>query len=146
MRIRDFADKHGMSADSIMSLRCIGTLPDRIFYKVPRDKITHIDESYFTKRWNFNQKVKFDNQALFYLITEHFSISELCRDIELRYGGVANSYSMYFSRTLFSTEQRSTIKLTMLEYKVWKYFKQIDRRLKRRGTNMELILDKRMNE
>ena len=145
MTIRAFAEKYNMSRDSIMSLRCTGYLPQRIFSIPKGEKITHIDESYYTRRWNFKKMVKYDNQELYYLITEHFSTKELSTEIYKSYGGSLCSYNMYFGTTLFSLVEQTTLKVTMLEWRVWRYFRSIERRLKRRGTSMKDILDNRMN-
>ncbi len=146
MRIRDFADKYGISADTLMSRKCMGDLPNSIFYYPLNSKVMYIDESFFTRRWEFKNRVKYNNQDMFYLLTEYFSISELSKCISNMYGGNELSLNMYFSRSLFAYDHRNTITITMLEYRAWKYFKQIERRLKRRGTSIEQMLDIRMNK
>ena len=146
MRIRDFAEKYGISAETLMSRKCMGDLPSNIFYYPLNSKVMYVDESFFTRRWAFKNRVKYNNQDMFYLLTEYFSISELSKCISNMYGGNELSLNMYFSRSLFAYDHRNTITITMLEYRAWKYFKQIERRLKRRGTSIEQMLDIRMNK
>lgn len=141
MKISIFSEKYNISSDTLMSRRSQGTIPKSAFYK---DTVTHIKESYFTRRWEIIRRIQLDNQDLYYLITEHFSTLELCRAIQKRYGGSVGSYSVYFQKSLFSQEGDTRITIGVIAWRVYKYFRAINNRLKRRGASIEKILDKRM--
>ncbi len=144
MNIQEFAQRYGVSGSSIMSNRATGYLPDAAFYTLNRNSILQVKEEYFIRRWDLIERVKYDNQELFYLITEHISADELSRTIQKLYGGNAHSIGMYFCRGLFSLNDENVMKVGNIAWKVWRYFRAVERRLKRRGTSMSKILDKRM--
>ncbi len=141
MKISIFSEKYNISSDTLMSRRSQGTIAKSAFYK---DTVTHIKESYFTRRWEIIRRIQLDNQDLYYLITEHFSTLELCRAIQKRYGGSVGSYSGYFQKSLFEQKGDTKITIGVIAWRVYKYFRAINNRLKRRGASIEKILDKRM--
>jgi len=146
MNIADFSRKYDITPNTISVQKSMGYISPSAFYTIGNTSILQVHESYFTRRWAFIKKVKYDNQALYYLLEEHFAVSHISKELVRMFGGSAGSYTEYFKKVLFSLDDRSSTKVSKLAWRVWRYFKMIERRLKRRGATIDKILDKRTEE
>ncbi len=135
-----FAEYYDLSAEAINVRRSIGSLPDEAFIG------THsVNLSWWLRRWDFIIDVRNANQDLYYLLEEHFSVTEVARNIAKKYGSTTETYSAYFSSTLFSVGEHKVIRVRKAAWNVYRYWWSIERRLRSRGTSISAILDKRMN-
>ena len=146
MNVQQFSEKYNLHHNTLMVRKSGGYISSDAFYKSPKHAVMQVNEKWFIKRWELIKRVQLDNQELYYLITEYFSTMTLCREIKNLYGGSVGSYSEYFARDLFSQSSDNRIKVGIVAWRVWRYFRTIERRLKRRGTSMTKMLDKRMME
>ncbi len=122
---------------------CTGSLPKSIFIKKGV-----VDYEFFTRRWSFKKYVQDSIQDMVYLLEEHFTITEIGRVIAAKYGGIASTYCEYMRYEVWSVPEyvKISTRVGSRAWVIFKYFREIERRLKRRGTNIAAILDKRMDE
>ena len=83
-----------------------------------------------------------------YLLEEEFSLVEISKTITKRYGGNDTSVREYMSKGLFALQGEDVKIATKVHRNAWivfKYAKLVNNKLKRRGTSIDAVLDKRMN-
>ncbi len=144
MDIVQFAELHETSKNNIHTQKSIGRIPDEAFVLKGKRALA-INTRYFYRRWDFIRKVTNCNHDLYYLLVEYFPVQEIAETISKKYGGSHNSIAQYLNVDMF-TKPEAKLK-TILPKNAWyiyKYFRAIERRLKRRGASIEKILDKRM--
>jgi len=142
--IADFCIKYGVSENIISVGLSTGRFPRSITYK-PTKQATWIDERFFLKRIKFKIFVINSNHDLYYLLSEYFSDAAIGKVVRESYGGSAQGWSTYFSKRLFCpSELKLDIRVSKTDWRFFKYWWVIERRLRRRGTNITKILDRRM--
>jgi hypothetical protein len=150
LSVNDFSELYGCTPELVRATHKRGN-HNRAFKK--KGKTLYVDKTYFDRRLKFRKAVTDFGQDVCYLLEEHFSLSEISRTLlsnngERRTEAKINSMSMYLSGDLFAREESSVFvtdipkRLEMLAKYGWK----IERRLRRRGTSISKILDRRMSE
>jgi len=142
--IEDFTSKYGVGKGALWVKISQDKLPREVM--IGKGIVNH---SWFLRRWQFQNYVKEANQSLVYLLEENFSLSEIAKTITSRYGGNTDSIREFMDKGLFAL-QGEDIKIATKVHKnswlVFKYFKAVERRLKRKGTSIEKILTQRTEE
>ena len=120
--------------------------------KLPREVMLSmgvVNEAWFLRRWQFMNYVKESNQSLVYFLEEDFSLAEIARTIATRYGGNPTSLREFMDKGLFALqgeEVKIATKVHGNSWLVFKYFRQVNNKLKRRGSSIDDILNIRMQE
>ncbi len=144
MGLIDFSDKYNVGRGAIWVRVSNGTLPRNVMLGKGI-----VNEAWFIRRFKFMDYVREMNQSLVYLLEEDFSIEEISRTIVAKYGGKQTSIREYMNHTLFSIKGDEVKIATRVHQRAWtvfKYAKLIDNKLKRKGSSIEDILNKRMND
>ncbi len=139
----DFKNKYSLKENSLNVFRTTNKEHAIAFRK--KGKINQVDEFYFLRRHTFKRKVHFCAQDVYYLVSEHFSDADIARFLSKTFGGTYESYRTYFNSYLFSinTDTILSIQVSKTHLKLFKFWWQIERRIKRRGASIAKILDKR---
>ena len=108
-------------------------------------KSSQVDEYYFLRRHLFKQKVHFCAQDVYYLVSEHFSDADIARFLQNTFGGTYDGFRSYLNLSLFNSNTDTILAIcpSKNHLKLFKYWWQIERRLRRRGASISKILDKR---
>ena len=108
-------------------------------------KSSLVDENYFLRINSFKLKIKFYAQDLYFLLSEHFTDSEIAREMARQFGGSYEKYIQYINNTLFSSCDQTILatKIPLGDLRMYRYWWKIERRLKRRGATICKMLDKR---
>ncbi len=144
MKMDDFTAKYNVGRGAVWVRVSQGTLPREVMLSMGT-----VNEAWFKRRWKFMNYVKELNQSLVYLLEEDFSIEEISRTITDRYGGKQTSIREYMNNTLFALQGEEVKIATRVHERAWlvfKYAKLINNKLKRRGSSIEAVLNKRMEE
>lgn len=124
-------------------------VPKSVLSKVEAKGSLTVDEQFFIRRVDFKNKVVEFCQDYYYYLTEFFPASNIAKEC-VKYTGCStvSSMSVFMHEDLFKTKDSG-----ILNYKIWmqlwnlfRYFRAIDRVLKRRNRNFNVsnILDRRM--
>ena len=146
LRLSTFCEKYKIQEATITVAKSTGILPSHIFRTVELD-FMQIDEAWYIRRKEFRMKVRNRIHDLYYFLTEHFSLSDVAREVvKYRKGNVNySSIVMYFNQDLFmeAPETLHAIKLTPNMWAMYRYWWAIERRLRRRGASIAKVLDRR---
>jgi len=144
------SDKYGLNFSSVRTMKHTGKIRSYAFHK--DGKNIYAREEYFARRINFFHECLEISQKMVYLLEEHFSQSEIAREI-LRYNNVEPTHSKIVSMTLVLGERLfrryEGAELLIVNKLIWyaaRYSWAIERRLKRGGASMEKVLDRREYE
>lgn len=114
-------------------------------------KIKYVDEFYFTRRKDFALKVRSFNQSMLYYLEEHFSISDIARNIS-EYSNKVNrgTVEQFLRIPLFMLDDRTIITSTIgkSEWAVFRFFRSVLFKLNKIfgfKIDVEKILDRRMS-
>ncbi len=141
--MEQFTYKYNISRGAIWVRVSTGTLPREVMLSMGI-----VNEAWFLRRFAFMNYVKELNQSLVYLLEEEFSLVEISKTITKRYGGNDTSVREYMSKGLFALQGEDVKIATKVHRNAWivfKYAKLVNNKLKRRGTSIDAVLDKRMN-
>ncbi len=144
MLIEDFCDKYGVTTDAVFVKRYNRDIPNEAFQKVSRNRLL-IDEEWFIRRWQFKEKMFLANQDLYFFFTEHFSDAQFAHMLKRKYGTPVASMKDHFYKTLFKPVNDTGIAtgIGKFTFIIYKYYRAIDRELKKNGLSIELVLDRR---
>jgi hypothetical protein len=144
------SEKYNLNLASIKTLKHRGSLSPDAFHR-SRGSI-YAKEEYFVRRINFFYECIELSQKVTYLLEEHFSQSEIAREI-LRHNNIEITHAKTVSMSAMLREGLFTryfgVELLKVNKLIWytaRYAWAIERRLKRRGTSIDKILDRRMYE
>ncbi len=139
----DFENKYNLKENSLNVFRTTNKKHAIAFRK--KGKTSQADEFYFLRRYEFKKRVQFCAQDVYYLVSEHFSDADIARFLSKTFGGTHESYQTYFSFNLFSrsTDTILSIQIPQTHLKLFKFWWQIERRIRRRGASISKILDRR---
>lgn len=139
----DFENKYDLKEDSLHAFRAV-TKKHKIAFR-KKGKINQVDECYFLRRYEFKKKVHFCAQDVYYLISEHFSDADIASFLSKTFGGTQGSYQAYFNSNLFSASIGTilSIEVPKRNFKLFRLWWQIERRIRRRGASIAKILDRR---
>lgn len=139
----DFEHKYDLGENSLNGFRARNKKHAMAFRT--KGKISQVDEFYFLRRYEFKKKVHFRAQDVYYLISEHFSDADIARFLSETFGGAQSGYQSYLGSNLFieNTGTILSIQISENHLKLFKFWWQIERRIKRRGASITKILDKR---
>ena len=144
MDIVQFAELYETSENNIHAQKSNGRIPTEAFVLNGKRAVA-INARYFYRRWDFIRKVTNSNHDLYYLLVEYFPVQEIAETISKKYGGSHNSIAQYLNVDMF-TKPDAKLKTTLPKnaWYIYKYYRAIERRLKRRGASIAKILDKRI--
>ncbi len=139
----DFEHKYDLKEDSLHAFRAMNKKHTIAFRK--KGKSNQVDEVYFLRRHEFKKKVQLRAQDVYYLISEHFSDADIARFLSETFGGTYSSYQVYLSSNLFSASIGTilSIEVPKRNLKLFRFWWQIERRIRRRGASIAKILDRR---
>lgn len=149
MRVLDFAQKYGVSEETIWVNKSTGRIPKEVFYK-PINDSQHIDESYFLRRKNFKRKIQLQNQELYYWAIESIQFAKIAKAISSLYGCHVGSVVTYVNGNLFYIDDTSIMstKVPDIAWMFNKYMRMLFRDIKRlakvKQANVTHLLDRRM--
>ncbi len=144
INIEDFSSKYNVSRNAIWVKISNGSFPKEIMLNKGI-----VNEAWFLRRWAFIRYVQETNQDLIYLLEEEFSLVEIAKTIAKKYNKGDTSIKEYLSHALFCTPGENIKIATKVHSRAWSVFKYanlINNKLKRRGTSIEKMLDKRMKK
>lgn len=144
MKMDMFTEKYNVGRGAVWVRLSQGKLPREVMLSMGV-----VNEAWFKRRWSFMNFVKESNQALVYFLEEEFTLSEIARTIATRYGGNPTSLREYMDKGLFALqgeEVKIATKVHGNSWMVFKYFRQVNNKLKRRGSSIDDILNIRMQE
>ena len=144
--VKAFCQNHNLSKESVETNKSTGRFPKEIFKK-EKGALTLIDENWYIRRKEFALKAKMATHDLYYLLEEHFNSSDIAKEICRQIGKDIDYRSLvvYFKQGMFygDTDTITDINLSRNRVAMYRYWWKIERRLRRRGTSIEKILDKR---
>ena len=85
--IEDFSEQHGLVPSHIYVARNHGKLPHSIFSKLKGCK-TRIDETFIIRRKEFRERIQHENMEMYYILSEHYTNSEIGRLLEDKTPGI----------------------------------------------------------
>ena len=141
--IEDFTSKYNVGKGALWVKISQDKLPKEVML---RKGI--VNEAWFMRRWQFINMVKELSQSLVYLLEEDFSLSEIAKAITNKYGGNTNSIREFMDKGLFALQGEDVKIATRVHGNAWivfKYAKLVNNKLKRRGSSIDEVLNRRMN-
>ena len=144
------SEKYNLNLASIKTLKHNGSLSPDAFHKSRGN--TYAKEEYFARRINFFHKCVEISQCMVYLLEEHFIQSDISREIlkhnniEVTHSNIVTMNGLLRGGLFARYEGIVLLKVNKLIWYTARYAWAIERRLKRRGTSIDKILDRRMYE
>ncbi len=144
MIIEEFCNRYGVSTDAIFVKRYNKDVPEEAFKRISKGRLL-VDEEWFKRRWKFKEKMFLANQDLYFFLEEHYSDHEISRKLHKRYGTPVRAMKEHFYKTLFRTKNESGIAtgISKFTFIIYKYYRVLDRELRKSGLSIEQVLDKR---
>jgi hypothetical protein len=140
-------EKYNLNLASIKSLKHQGTLPPAAFYKDTKN--VYAKEEYFARRIAFFHRCVEISQCMTYLLEEHFTQSDISREIlkhnnvEVTHSNIVTMNGLLRGGLFASYDGVYLLTVNKLMWYTARYAWAIERRLKRRGTSIQEVLDKR---
>jgi len=144
--VAQFCEAYDISYQSLLSMKCQNKYPEHIFSK--SGQYIYVDEAYFVRRWEFSIKVKLSNQDLYALLSLYFPIIEIARAIKsyTKISSTEREISTHLREDTFMVgEGLNKTRISSIKWAIFRYWWAIERRLKRKGTSIAKILDRRIN-
>lgn len=115
MKIADFAEKHGVSRESIY----MGIRHNNIKLISSANRNAEIDENFFTRRHAFRERVINYNHDMFFFLNEYFSTTEISTQFK---PDNIQSASTWLGNGMFARKEYSIMSYKIQSYH-WEFFR-----------------------